>query len=94
MTGEISRAFGRLETTIQRTLQECGGGAGIKYLSHMGRNKKAPLHARKSVYTNSLWAYVWQMDRHRSESNKCQSGVCTKSARRRFRTQDLRFVER
>jgi hypothetical protein len=23
------------------------------------RNKKAPLHARKSAYTNSMWAYVW-----------------------------------
>ena len=58
------------------------------------RNKKAPLHVRESAYTNSLWAYVWRMDRHRSESNERQSGVCTKSAKRRFRTQDLRFVER
>ncbi len=58
------------------------------------RNEKAPLHARKCAYTNSLWAYVWRMDRHRSESNERQSGVCTKSAKRRFRTQDLRFVER
>ena len=23
------------------------------------RNKKAPLHVRKSAYTNSMWAYVW-----------------------------------
>jgi len=57
-------------------------------------NEKAPLHVRESAYTKSLWAYVWRMDRHRSESNERQSGVCTKSARRRFRTQDLRFVER
>ncbi len=58
------------------------------------RNEKAPLHARESACTNSIWAYVWRMDRHRSESNERQSGVCTKSAKRRFRTQDLRFVER
>jgi hypothetical protein len=38
MTGEICRAFGRSEITIQRTLQECGGGAGIKC---------SPLHPRK-----------------------------------------------
>jgi hypothetical protein len=23
------------------------------------RNEKAPLHVRKSAYTNSMWAYVW-----------------------------------
>jgi len=45
-------------------------------------NEKAPLHVRESAYTKSLWAYVWRMDRHRSESNERQSGVCTKSARR------------
>jgi hypothetical protein len=30
----------------------------------------------------------------RERKYKCQSGVFTKSARRRFRTQDFRFVER
>jgi hypothetical protein len=49
------------------------------------RNKKAPLHARESAYTNSVWAYVWRMDRHGSESNERQSGFFTKSARRMFR---------
>jgi hypothetical protein len=29
----------------------------------VARNKKAPLHARKSTYTNSIWTYVWRMDR-------------------------------
>jgi hypothetical protein len=23
------------------------------------RNEKAPLHARESAHTNSMWAYVW-----------------------------------
>jgi len=58
------------------------------------RNEKAPLHAHESTHTNSLWAFVWRMDRHRSKRNEHQSGVCTKSARRRFRTQYLCFVER
>ena len=58
------------------------------------RNEKAPLYVHESAYTNSLWAYVWRIDRHQSKSNKCQSGVCTKSTRRRFRTRYLRFVER
>jgi hypothetical protein len=47
----VCRAFGSI--AVQRTLQECGGGAGIKYLSRMEK-KKAPLNARESAYTNSL----------------------------------------
>jgi len=50
MMGEISRAFGQSETTIQRTLQECGGGAGIKYLSHMERREGPTPCVRKRVH--------------------------------------------
>jgi hypothetical protein len=45
MTGKISRAFGRSEITIQRTLQECGGGAGIKYLSCMEKREGPTPHS-------------------------------------------------
>ena len=66
---------------IQHTWQGCGGGVGIKYLSRMEK-QVGPAHAHKSAYANSIWDYVLRIDRHRSESNERQSGVCcTKSAR-------------
>ena len=70
-------AFGRLEIASSAPGKGCGGGAGIKYPSRRMENRVGPTHAHKSAYTNSIWAYVWQMDRHGSESNGRQSGVCT-----------------
>jgi hypothetical protein len=86
-------AFGRSEIASSAPGKGCGGGAGIKYLSCMEK-RVGPTHAHKNAYMNSIWAYVWQMDRHRSKSNEGLLGVCTKSARQRFWTQDLCFVER
>ena len=94
MTGEIEHGVWAIADRVQRTLQECGGGAGIKYLSRMEKQEGPTPCARKRVHKFNVGLCVARMDRHGSESYEHQSGVCTKSARQRFRTQDLRFVER
>jgi hypothetical protein len=69
MTGEVMQ--GVLGDRRSPSSALCKSAAAKRETSTylVWRNKKAPLHARESAYTNSLWAYVWRMDRHRSESN-------------------------
>jgi hypothetical protein len=55
--------------TVQRTSQGCGGGAGIKYLSHMERQLGPTPCARKRVHKFNVGLCVEQIDRHSSESN-------------------------
>ena len=43
-------AFGRLEIAIQQTLQECGGGGGIKYLSYMEKQEGPTPCAQKRIH--------------------------------------------
>ena len=50
--------------------------------------------ARERIHKYNVGLCVARMDRHGSKSYEHQSGVCTKSARRRFQTQDISFVER
>ena len=61
MTGEINKclAFGRLYIGSSAPSMK-GMVAERESSTHLvWRNEKAPLHARKSAYTNSMWAYVW-----------------------------------
>jgi hypothetical protein len=47
---KLCMAFGRSEIAFQRTEQECVGGAGIKYLSHMDEREGPTPCTRKRVH--------------------------------------------
>jgi len=94
MTGEIEHGVWAIIDCVQRTLQEYGGGARIQYLSCMEKQEGPTPCAQKHVHRFNGGLCVARMDRHGSKSYEHQLGVCTKSARQRFRTQDVSFIER
>ena len=54
---------------IQRTLQWCGGGAGIEYLSRMEKLEGPTPCMQKHVHEFNVSLCVARMDRHGSERN-------------------------
>jgi hypothetical protein len=66
---KLSMAFGRSVIAIQHTLQGCGCGAGIKYLSRIEEQVGPTPCARKRVHEFNVGLCVAQMDIHRNKSN-------------------------